>query len=320
MLPFEEGGADLRLHYAGPFMAGDGHVLGVAGYGGGRPAGLAAGVPFIQVPLVPLVGRPVYEIWEVDAPVRPVAVGPVMGACSGALAFGAVRIEPGLPLEEATALAYEALFTFMAHTGCEVPIRFWNYLSDILTEVDGLERYRHFNVGRHRAFLRHLRQAVPPAASGVGGFGDSVIYMLAARTPAKAVENPRQVSAYDYPLQYGPRSPGFSRAGLFGGALFVSGTASIVGHETRHAGDAAAQAMETAENLRALIGAAGLEGKLGDKAGWALKAYVRDASARHVLAPVLAGLFGAGVEALYLQGEVCRADLALEVEAFYQPG
>jgi chorismate lyase / 3-hydroxybenzoate synthase len=317
-LPFDEGGPGLRLHYAGPFAAGSGHVLGVVGYGGGRPAGLADGVPFIQTPLAPLEGGPVYEIWEVDEPVRAVSVGPVEGACSGELAFGAVRIEPGLPVEEATERAYEALFAFMAQTGCDVPIRFWNYLSDILAEEDGLERYRHFNVGRHRAFLRHLREAVPPAASGVGGFGDSVIYLLAARSPAKAVENPRQVSAYDYPLQYGPRSPGFSRAGLFGGALFVSGTASIVGHETRHAGDVAAQAVETAENLRALIGAAGLEGALGGP-GWALKAYVRDAAARQVLAPVLAGLFGAGAAVLYLHGEVCRADLALEVEAFYRP-
>ncbi|HYP62483.1 MAG TPA: hypothetical protein VEQ16_01270 [Acidocella sp.] len=308
----------LHLRYASRFEAAE-HVLGVIGFGAGRPAGLAAETPFIQAPLSPLSGGAAYEIWQADAPVRPLRVGPVQGAYNEELAFGAVRIdEAGLSPEDATERAYEAIFEFLARTGCAEPIRFWNYLGDILGEVDGLERYRRFNIGRHRAFLRHLRQAVPPAASGVGGHGASVIYVLAAREAARAVENPRQVSAYDYPPQYGPRSPGFSRAGLFGGALFVSGTASIVGHETRHEGDAAAQAAETAANLRALITAAGLEKALGRGEGWALKAYLRVAADREVLAPVLADLFGAGAEILYLHGEICRADLALEVEAFYR--
>jgi chorismate lyase / 3-hydroxybenzoate synthase len=319
-LPFDEHrpAPFLLLHYADRLDVSE-HVLGVVGFGGSRPEGLGADIPFIQAPLSPLTGGAAYEIWQADAPVKPLRVGPVQGAYNEALAFGAVRIEEaGLSLEDATERAYEVLFEFLDRTSCTEPIRFWNYLGNILHEADGLERYRRFNIGRHKSFLRHLRQAVPPAASGVGGHGDSVIYVLAAREAARAVENPRQVSAYEYPPQYGPRSPGFSRAGLFGGTLFVSGTASIVGHETRHEGDAAAQAAETAANLRALIRAAGLENSLGRGEGWALKAYLREAADRDVLAPVLADLFGAGAEILYLHGEICRADLALEVEAFYR--
>ncbi len=306
-----------RLHYSLGYEAAE-HVLGVVGFGAGRPAGLAADMPFIQAPLAPLTGAAAYEIWQAHGPVRACAHGPVTGATGGGLAFGAVRLAPG-PTEDAVEQAYEALFRFLAEAGCAVPLRFWNYLGDILGDEAGMERYRRFNIGRHRAFMRHLRQAVPPAASGVGGAGDSVIYVLGGQQAAVAVENPRQVSAYDYPPQYGPRSPGFSRAGRLGGALFVSGTASIVGHETRHAGDAAAQAAETAENLRALISAAGLGHALGRGAGWAVKTYMREDGA-DLLTPALAQVFGAGAQRLDLRGVICRSDLALEVEAFYQGG
>ena len=61
------------------------------------------------------------------------------------------------------------------------------------------------------------------------------------------VENPRQVSAYRYPPTYGPRvadllARGAGRTSAAATiALFISGTASIVGHETVHQGDVRAQ-------------------------------------------------------------------------------
>ena len=56
--------------------------------------------------------------------------------------------------------------------------------------------------------------------------------------------------------------PTFSRAALadLGAgevALFVSGTASIVGHETQHPGDVRAQTLETLNNLRAVLALVG---------------------------------------------------------------
>jgi chorismate lyase/3-hydroxybenzoate synthase len=309
----------LRLHYAGE-VAAPGNVLGVIGFGAARPAHLPAGCPFIVAPLVPVAGEPAYEIWTADSPVRHHQIGPVQGACGAELAFGCVRLEEAGALEDAVAQAYLAIFDFLAQTGFPEPIRFWNYLTAILGDDQGMERYRRFNIGRHRAFMARLQQAVPPAASGVGGLaGDSVIYFLAARDPARAIENPRQVSAYEYPLQYGPRSPSFSRAGLYGEALFISGTASIVGHETRHCGNLHAQLAETLENLRAVTGSAGMAAALEDSSGWALKVYLRDPQFRAQIEPELTAMFGAACQLLYLHGEVCRPDLLIEIEAFYSP-
>jgi len=305
------------VHYAGAFPPGD-DVLGVIGFGAGKPAGLPPDCPFIQAPLTPVTGGPAFEIWRAASPVRSCRIGPVQGACSEDLAFGAVQLEDGVPLEDAAERAYLAIFAFLAQTGFAQPIRFWNYLTAILDDEQGMERYRRFNIGRHRAFLAQLRQAVPPAASGVGGHdGASVIYFLAGRDAAQPIENPRQVSAYEYPPQYGPRSPSFSRAGLFGGALFISGTASIVGHETRHGGDWRGQLGETLENLRALIGNAGQAAALARAEDWGLKIYLRDPARQADVEPALIAMFGAGSQRLYLRGEICRPDLLLEIEAFY---
>jgi chorismate lyase/3-hydroxybenzoate synthase len=310
------------LAYARALPADFSHVLGVVGYGAARPEALPPGCPFIAAPLAPVDGVPAYELWTAETAVRPFAAGPVQGAYSDDLAFGCVRLEevPGRTLEEVVEQAYLAIFDFLSGSGFAEPIRFWNYLTAILGDDRGMERYRRFNIGRHRAYLARLHQAVPPAASGVGGHeGTSAVYFLAAREAAQPVENPRQVSAYEYPQQYGPRSPSFSRAGIYGEALFISGTASIVGHETRHKGDLPAQTEETLENLRAVINNAGQTAALADSQGWALKIYLHDPLARALVEPALVAMFGMAAQLLYLHGEVCRPDLLIEIEAYYRP-
>ena len=141
------------------------------------------------------------------------------------------------PLQAASAEAYRRIFRLLDAQGLPHLWRVWNCLSDINAETHGLERYRQFNIGRQDAFLDSHRGATGnvPAASAIGLAGGPLsVAFLAGATPALAVENPRQVSAYLYPADYGPRSPTFSRAvraTLSGqAALFVSGTASIVGH------------------------------------------------------------------------------------------
>jgi len=298
-------------------------ILGVVGFGADRPDFLPASCPFVAAPLAPSVGDAMFEVWCATSPCRPLKIGPVTGACNDDLAFGAVTLdEAGSPsLEAAVEAAYLGVFDFLDAAGFAAPIRFWNYLTAITEDDSGLERYRRFNIGRHQAFSARLRQPLPPAASGVGGHrGASVIYFLAAHQAAQAVENPRQVSAYSYPPIYGPRSPSFSRASIhrLGTAetLFVSGTASIVGHETRHLGDLHGQIAETIENLRALIGAAdqAAPAPLGDC--WAFKVYLHDSGYRETVNRAIEAAFGSGCQRLYLRGDMCRSELLVEIEAF----
>src|SRR5690606_1728933 len=92
----------------------------------------------------------------------------------------------------------------------------------------------------------------------------------------------RQVSAYRYPRDYGPQPPSFARAMLAHQAavpLLLSGTASVVGHASAHAGNSSAQLAETCANLEHLLAAAReLDATLPAAFGNAsiLKAYLHD--------------------------------------------
>lgn len=316
--------ASFAVHYADglaarQILAQPGNILAVIGYGAAQPPDfLPPFCPFAAAPLVPVTDGAMFEIWTSKSPVRAFALGRVNGSVSDALAFGAVEVDEAAhhALEPAVEQAYLKIFDFLDAAGMPAPLRFWNYLTDITGDENGLERYRRFNIGRQAAFTARLRQALPPAASGVGGHhGASMIYFLAGREAPRAIENPRQVSAYDYPAIYGPRSPSFSRASATGQSLFISGTASITGHETRHVGDLPGQVAETVANLRALIGGAG---PTPATAEWASKIYLHDPAYREAVESAIDTLFGAGSPRLYLHGDLCRTDLLVEIEAFRQ--
>jgi enamine deaminase RidA (YjgF/YER057c/UK114 family) len=136
------------------------------------------------------------------------------------------------------------------------------------------------------------------------------------------IENPRQVSAYAYPTRYGPKAPNFSRAALWPATatapaqLFISGTASIVGHETQHVGDVVAQAHELLRNVSVLVERAAAEAK----APMTLADLTANAYVRHIedLERVRAVLVAHGFDmerVLFLQADICRAELLVEIEA-----
>jgi enamine deaminase RidA (YjgF/YER057c/UK114 family) len=198
-------------------------------------------------------------------------------------------------------------------------------LADINVHAGGDERYRHFNSARQTAFRKSGRATMGtvPAASALGSQSGSPlsIYFLAARQAPKMIENPRQTSAYHYPPKFGRHSPIFSRACLWGGQesarLFISGTASIVGHETLHRGDVVAQTHETMTNIGALVDEA------NDLIGHTrysidtlkLKVYVRRPADLAAIETTLAQMPRTASSVVYLQADVCREDLLMEIEA-----
>jgi chorismate lyase/3-hydroxybenzoate synthase len=311
--------ADARTARA--LLADPATILGVVGFGVDRPDFLPSSCPFIAAPLPQAAGAARFEIWSGSAPCRPLTCGAVTGACNDDFAFAAVTLDEAgsASLEEAVEAAYVSLFDFLDAAGFAAPLRFWNFLTAITQDDQGLERYRRFNIGRHAAFSARLREPLPPPATAIGGdFGASVIYVLAAHEPARNVENPRQTSAYAYPPIYGPRSPSFSRASVhrLGAAetMFISGTASITGHETRHIGDLHSQIAETIENLRTLNQEAARPLPPGEQ--WACKIYLRDAAYREPVMRAIEAEFGPLCECLYLHGDICRPELLVEIEAF----
>lgn len=273
------------------------------------------------------------EVWSVPKNAAPIEHGELDGVgyvrCQD-LVFAWVNTPlpgPDAALAPLTRATYDALFKTLNQLGCAHPWRFWNYLPDILGTLQGEERYRIFNVGRHESFLRHssMIDPHPPAACALGqpaGFeGPLTVYALASTAPAHPIENPRQISAYRYPPQYGVRSPTFSRATVAQidteATVFISGTASIVGHETVHLNDVSAQTEETLNNIEALLQQFKVErpGLAWTAADLKFKVYVRHAEDLPLVRAVVERRLGTQASCCYLHAVVCRPDLLVEIEA-----
>ena len=312
-------------------------VLGVVPFGARAGFECAHDIPVAPVALKVLdPAGASFEVWRLNEPLRSGRLGLVHYRAGRSMLFGRVVIAEREPpvaaeasaavLQRATADAYGAIFSALQHLGYPYLLRVWNYVAAINAEDLLGERYRQFNTARRQAFLVGQRavEGEVPAACALGSELGSplVIYFIASSTPARAIENPRQVSAYRYPREYGPDSPTFSRAAISAHGtehqLFISGTASIIGHRTAHAGDAGAQARESAANIAALIEAANVATGSTAYSADALKykVYVRNESDFPVIRSELLSGLRADLPITYLQADICRSDLLVEIEAW----
>ena len=286
-------------------------VLGVVALSGGAAADLSVGLPAIG-------GGGLREVWQAARPVeRRGTMEGVRFARADGLCFGMLRtrVAPAGAAAAAEA-AYRSIFALIEREGCPHLLRVSNYLPDITRIEAGEERYRAFNAGRHLAFAARARDAAQaPAACGLGCGGDALlVFFLAGDRPGRNIENPRQVSAFRYPQRYGERAPLFARATVACGMLFVSGTASIVGHESRHAGDVAAQVDETLRNLEALLSEARRLGCPLTPAELRAKVYLRHPRDRDVVRERLRAA-GLADPVVLMQAQICRPELDVEIEA-----
>lgn len=263
------------------------------------------------------------ELWSSSSALQHETAGPVHLVHDEVFLFGAMRLEDALPLEQASHEGYQALLDLLAARGFPAPLRMWNYLPRIVGHDTGGERYQLFCSGRHAAFnTTPGYEARLPAASALGSHGPGlVVYFLAAREPGIQVENPQQVSAFRYPRRYGPRSPSFSRAVINPWAdathFYLSGTASVRGHASVHRDDSAAQLQLTLDNIERLL-AHGLTlhpaAPTRLEALQLLKVYIRRAADYPYIRAELERRLGTQHAVLYLQADVCRSELLVEIE------
>lgn len=299
----------------------DANVLAVFGFGDAAPS--SDDPRYLRVNLQPHGPAPL-EVWRSHGPVDHGRTDGVAWAEDGHLQFGALQLdEPdGEDIGAAASDVYQRLLAFTAGRGYPHLLRIWNYL-DAITDGDGdEERYRRFCIGR-AAGLGDYEPGRLPAATAIGrldGRRQLQVYWLATTTPGRPLENPRQISAWRYPRQYGPQPPSFARAMLPASAampLLLSGTAAIVGHRSLHADSVATQLDETLANFASLIGAArehrpGLPEGFG--AGSRLKVYVRDTAELDHVSRLLDRRLDPAVARIILHAQVCRGELALEID------
>jgi len=292
-------------------------TLAVFGFGSGAPA--SADPRWFRVALESFDAPAPLELWQVDAEVAHGRDGDVRWAAGGGWLFAAVELDetahggPGA----AAIHGYQALRRLVESRTERHVLRIWNYLEAINQGEGDAERYKLFCEGRATGMGAFFAEGYP-AATAIGHHGPEgrlQIYLLACDQPGERIENPRQVSAWCYPRQYGRTPPSFARAMLLPAqdALAISGTAAVVGHASAHRDDLHAQLEETFTNLEALLA----RGRLapGFDTHSPLKAYVRHpADAAQVREFITRRL--PGVPVLLLHGDICRGELLVEIDGW----
>lgn len=223
-------------------------------------------------------------------------------------------------------LAYQAVLSTLEN-GQHLQ-KIWHYLPAINSGAGDEENYRQFCHGREQALLEsNLALDQLPAATAIGipdAEAPALFYWVTGPQSGTNVENPRQVKALQYPRQYGPAKPNFSRATLSHCAqqFFISGTASVVGHETAHPYNTPSQTQEMLNNLNSLMNNAQRLTDTKTKSQLAginqltgpLRLYLRQpedyqavlSACRQAVLPL--------DQLICCHGEVCRDDLMVEID------
>jgi chorismate lyase/3-hydroxybenzoate synthase len=306
-------------------------VLGGACLGLARPSPTPWPLQWLPASLLGIDQPQLHEAWLSDAACQTGHSEGIHWCRSADVLYGVIEIaESESPdvsgacsLEADSEAAYSRIFRLLDSQGLPHLWRAWNYMAHIHGDDAGLERYRRFNKGRGQAFENAARSVVGlvPAACAIGlAQGPLSVAFLAGTVPALPIENPRQVSAYRYPADYGPRSPTFSRAALVYPPgqewLFVSGTASIVGHRSVHEGDVTAQAHESLNNIEAVLAEANRASRHGafTLVELTYRVYVRHAADFEAVHQVMQQRC-LDAPAVYLLADICRSELLVEIEA-----
>ncbi|MHB8237227.1 MAG: chorismate transformation enzyme, FkbO/Hyg5 family [Acidithiobacillus ferrivorans] len=313
------------------------NILGIVLFDSPLSAGIGADQSsgILKTPLS-IYGSDACEIWSTTQTVVP---GHYLDICyrrSATLTLGSITLAMTSPTDDGDNIspppiqscaqeAYQQIFTLLQESGHLHLLRVWNFLPDINGVTHGLEHYRQFNIGRQNSFITHNRLTEEnsiPAASAIGtSSANLVVHFLAGQHKSAALENPRQISAYCYPKKYGPCSPTFSRGGWLNldqqHALFISGTASIVGHDTLHIGDVAAQTQESIRNISAVIDEAN---RIAGHHLYKLntlnyRVYFRNIADLFIIQTELNRLIAPATKTLYIQADICRSELLVEIEA-----
>lgn len=248
--------------------------------------------------------------------------------------FGLSSPDEQLALTGQIAYSFEHACRILEHEGLALSdvVRQWNYVPQILqiqtSEGKQLQHYQVFNEVRQEYYGRYDFTGGYPSATGIGtrtGNFDLDFYAIKSGGDIQktGLSNPLQQDAYNYDqhLLVGDalqgcykKTPLFERAKMIekqGERLvFISGTASIIGQETIGIDDIERQTLVTISNMNELI--AHLPGASRSPYSY-VRAYIRD-EADFAAVRVLCEKHFAAVQVLYLQAEVCRDNLLVEIE------
>ena len=282
----------------------------------------------VGLSLDPLNHKRLFECWWYHGEVRQSAFGTALiSECDDYAVITVQKTEAASgDFQEFAYEAYRELLRAVRSTKLTKIVKIWNYFAGINSGDDDLEKYRQFSAGRSKAFAElGIRDEKAPTGTAIGTFsGDAfTLIALATNRDFQSAENPRQVSAFNYPRRYGPSSPKFSRSGYVSAdhhrLFLLSGTAAVVGHESVFPYDAEMQTDETLRNLELICEAVSISDSGGPHLvldeECALRVYLRDPKDFETISHKLESALGCSSRRVaYLQGSICRRELMVEID------
>jgi enamine deaminase RidA (YjgF/YER057c/UK114 family) len=243
---------------------------------------------------------------------------------------------------KAATAAFDSVISILAGEGMSLNnvVRQWNYIGEILKVENGFQNYQIFNEVRSEYYEKFRTTTGFPAATGIGmKYGGVFLDFCAVKADEDlrivAVNNPNQVNAYEYKQQVlkgladkgknVKKPPQFERALLLVNrsnlSMFISGTASIIGQETIGKGDVREQTLVTIENINKLTNPEYVSRLLGNadilRGRYSLiRVYIKNQEDFAGVSTICSNHFPA-VPAIYIESDICRDDLLMEIEAEY---
>lgn len=239
--------------------------------------------------------------------------------CSDDYLFLSVNLDCGTDdnPQEVSARAYQSILQTIKDSDYPHLLRFWNMVPRINVGAGDQENYKLFCNGRLAAFDQFgILESQYPAATAVGHYGDGItVYAMSSKLKPSHIANPRQVEAFDYPRQYGPSSPSFARATRLSNneqsIFFISGTASILGHDSVHIDDLHGQLHTTNDNILYLL----KEAELKRSDIHSLRVYLRNPEDAAITQESIRSWYP-DAHLVITHADICRADLLVEIECY----
>lgn len=303
------------------------HNLLVGFHFGSRPA-LHEHPAIISLRLQPLERDQLFENWWYKGEVTYSKSGSVRIAECRDYTIACVQKEAGAAedFRYQTRQAYRELLSAVRSTRHQKLVKIWNYFCNINSGDGDSEKYRQFSIGRAEVFRElEISDADTPTGTAIGsqdGSGLSFI-ALASNQDYCSIENPRQISAYNYPRIYGPSSPKFSRGGVVSldshKLLLISGTAAVVGHKSKFPFNTQLQSKDTFKNLEFLCEAISdlIPGKtqfvLDENS--ILRVYLKNPDDYHSVSNTVSKVIeNDRYHVAFLHGTICRNELMVEID------
>lgn len=248
--------------------------------------------------------------------------------------FGLFSLEVASPTDQdpvgVVEQAYLSMYAQAKNAGFVQALRIWQFIPAINLGHGDDERYKRFCFGRANALAQlGLAEHGMCAATAIGCHDATFrLFGLFGLSEGHSIENPRQVSAWQYPRDYGPVAPAFARATAVnlnghdasqGIGLMISGTAAVIGHASAHPGDVVAQTQEAMTNIERIVQEAKTHcsetlPQLGNSTY--VRVYLRHAEDWPAVSQAIDQRWPK-VKVMGLRGDICREELLVELEAWH---